>query len=272
MTLRHPAVAGYFYPKNPQALREQVEAYLKEEKIEEGSRQKALAIVSPHAGYIYSGRVAAAVFSRIKISSKLFILSPNHSGLGTQVAINQSGEWLTPLGEAKIDEELASEFMRRCNLVEEDSLAHRDEHSLEVQIPFVQFLKKDFTFVPLTFHHLPFETCKKIGEDLATCIQESGEEVLIIASTDMNHYESHEVTLKKDQFAIDPILELNPEVLYREVHKHGVTMCGIIPTTIALVAAKKLGAQKAMLVKHATSGDASGDYDSVVGYASFLIS
>jgi len=269
--IRKPAVAGYFYPQDPRTLIDQIQKFLKEEK-KEGPLEKAIALISPHAGYMYSGKVAAAGFARVNVPSKLFILSPNHTGEGAVAAINQSGRWMTPLGEAKVDEELARAFRERSPLIEEDSLAHATEHSLEVQIPFVQSLNKDFSFVPLTVQHLSFEECESLGEALAQTISEVGDEILIIASSDMNHYESQEVTMKKDQVAIDGLLHLDPEELYREVHRHRVTMCGIIPTTIALIAAKKLGAKKAELIRHATSGDMTGDYTSVVGYASFVIS
>ncbi len=268
MTTREPAVAGYFYPNNPKALREQIDSCLETDQ----TKQEATAIIVPHAGYIYSGSIAGAAFSRVEFPSKIFILSPNHTGLGAYVSINQKGEWKTPLGKAKIDEKLATLFMQYCSLAEEDSLAHEQEHSLEVQIPFLQILKKDFQFVPLTIQHLSFVECVEMGEVLAQTIIESNEKVLIIASTDMNHYESQKTTLKKDQIAIDPILEFNPEKLYQNVHQQDVTMCGVIPTTITLIAAKHLGAKKAELIKHATSGDVSGDYEKVVGYASFIVS
>src|SRR3990167_8883182 len=206
MIIRQPAVAGHFYSDNPKILRDQIEAYLnKKEK-----KQKATAIVVPHAGYIYSGSVAGKAYSNVEIPSRIFILSPNHTGLGAYVSINSEGKWITPLGEAKIDEELAKNFMKDCSLAEEDSLAHQQEHSLEVQLPFIQSLKKDFKFVPLTIQHLSFEECLEIGKAIAKSIQETRENVLLISSTDMNHYESQETTLEKDQIAIDAILEFNP--------------------------------------------------------------
>lgn len=268
MIIRQPAFAGSFYPNNPKILREEIENYL----VAGGIKEEATALIVPHAGYIYSGAVAGAAFSHVKIPSKIFILSPNHTGIGAYVSINQKGEWKTPLGKAEIDEKLATLFMQNHSLAEEDSLAHEQEHSLEVQIPFLQILKKDFQFVPLTVQHLSLEKCVEMGEALAQTIIESNEKALIIASTDMNHYESQEITLKKDQIAINSILEFNPEKLYQTVHQNDVTMCGIIPTTIVLIAAKKLGAKKAELIRHATSGEVSGDYEKVVGYASFVVS
>jgi len=272
MKTRSAAVAGQFYPRDPRVLEDELQIYLQEEISAGAQPKKAMAIVVPHAGYIYSGRVAASVFSRVEIPSRVFILSPNHTGEGAAVALNSEGEWMTPLGAASIDKKLANDFATRCLLAEEDTLAHESEHSLEVQLPFLQYLKKNFSFVPLTLQHLSYEECVQIGEALADCILNSGEEILIIASSDMNHYESEKETLKKDQVAIDAILALDPKALYENVHRRGVTMCGIIPTTISLIAAKKQGAQKAKLVKHQTSGQVTGDFHSVVGYAGLIIS
>lgn len=267
-TLRKAAVAGYFYPAKPQELKEQLASFMPLQK----TPQKAFAIIAPHAGYIYSGQTAADVYSKIKIPNKIFILSPNHTGEGAAISINTEGKWITPFGEVSIDSKLARAFMKHCPWAEEDEAAHREEHSLEVQLPFLQYLKKDFEFVPLTVQHISYEDCIILGEALAEAIHDMKEEVLIVASSDMNHYESHEKTLQKDQYAIDPILHMDPKTLYEQVHFHRVSMCGIIPATIALIASKLLGAKKSELITHSTSGPVSGDFQRVVGYASFLIS
>ncbi|MBI2066788.1 MAG: AmmeMemoRadiSam system protein B [Deltaproteobacteria bacterium] len=269
MPLRKPAVAGTFYPAQVQELESELKRCLSTHPT---SKEKVIGVVSPHAGYIYSGVVAGAVFSKIEIPDKLIILSPNHTGLGSPFSIMPEGEWETPLGRAKIDQPLASLFMKNCPLLEIDQEAHRREHSLEVQIPFLQHLKKAFSFVPVTLGHIPFEDCETVGQGLAATIRKSGEEILIIASSDMNHYESQGIAEKKDQIAIQQILKLDPKRLFDKVHQSSVSMCGIIPTTVMLIAAKELGAKKAELIKHATSGDVTGDYNSVVGYASLMIS
>lgn len=269
MQIREPAVAGTFYPGNPENLREEVQGYLRAEP--QTTPIQALGMVSPHAGYMYSGHVAGAVFSRLKIPQKLLVLCPNHTGLGVQASINLAGRWKTPLGETKIDSSLARHIQELFPLIEEDSQAHAREHALEVQLPFLQVLRPDFEFVPICLSHFSWEECREIGEAMAKLIQKSSEEILMVASSDMNHYEDQETTLRKDQIAIDCILELDPELLYQRVHEEGISMCGIIPTTCMMVAANELGAKKAILVKHATSGDVSGDYSAVVGYAGIII-
>jgi len=269
-TLRQPAVAGLFYPAEAGALQKQIASFFS--RCDASKARRAIALISPHAGYVYSGQTAASAFSRVKIPSRAFILSPNHTGDGVPLAINSTGAWRTPLGDVPIDSELARSFMHHCPWAQEDEEAHREEHSLEVQLPFLQCLREDFRFVPLTLQHLRYEDCEAIGLALAQTVRESGEEVLLIASSDMNHYESHERTLQKDQYAIEPILKMDPRALYEQVHRHDVSMCGIIPATVCLVAARALGASRAELVEHTTSGPVSGDYERVVGYASFIIS
>ena len=266
--IREPAVAGTFYTANPVTLRREVEKYLHEER---GRKHSAIGIVSPHAGYMYSGHVAGAVFSKVEVPKKLIILCPNHTGLGAWASINASGAWRTPLGDAPIDESLAKRLMALAPEIEEDQLAHRREHALEVQLPFVQSLQPEFSFVPLCLSHFSFGECENLGNALAKLIQESEAEILIVASSDMNHYENQERTLAKDERAIECILNLDPQSLYERIHQEDISMCGIIPTTSMLIAAKQLGAKKAELIKHATSGDITGDYSGVVGYAGVVV-
>ncbi|MBI2082541.1 MAG: AmmeMemoRadiSam system protein B [Deltaproteobacteria bacterium] len=266
--LRQPAVAGSFYPSDPKKLSEELKRCL---DFPPRPKKTSIGVVVPHAGYIYSGRVAGELYSQINIPDRLIIMSPNHTGYGVPFSIWPRGEWETPLGKAKVDEELAASFMNQCPLLKEDEEAHQFEHSLEVQIPFVQYLKKDFAFVPITFSHLRFEQCVEVGQAIAEIIQKSKQPILIIASSDMNHYESQKIAETKDQLAIGQILKLDPKGLYETVHQTQVSMCGIIPTTVMLVAARELGATKVELVHHATSGDVTKDYGSVVGYASLIV-
>jgi AmmeMemoRadiSam system protein B len=267
--IRPPAVAGYFYPGEPKSLQAELDRCLPPAPAK---RRKAVAIVVPHAGYKYSGAVAGETYSRIEIPERVVVLSPNHTGEGLPYALMTEGAWRTPLGEARIDTELARRFQKNCPLLEEDAAAHRAEHSLEVQIPFLQRLKPDFGFAPLTLSYIPFERCREVGRALAKTVQETPGSVLIVASSDLNHYQDQETTESKDYAAIRKVEALDPAGLYETVRKERISMCGIIPVTVALVAALELGAKNAELVRHATSGDVTGDYKAVVGYAGLVIS
>lgn len=268
MPIRKPAVAGYFYPGEESQLRRELGRCLVHQT---STKKKAIGVVSPHAGYKYSGAVAGEVFGRIEIPDRIIILSPNHTGEGATYSLWSKGSWQTPLGTANVDEELAARFLSNCPLLKEDTAAHRAEHSLEVQIPFLQFLKKDFQFVPLTLSYIPLEQCREVGHALAKTIRESKIPVLIAASSDMNHFENQEIAEKKDFLAIEQIQGLDGEGLYQTVRQNRISMCGIIPTAVMLFAAKDLGATKGELIRHATSGDVTGDYSSVVGYAGLIV-
>lgn len=265
--IRKPAVAGQFYPGAKEALKNAVNEFLQFD----AQPVKAFGVAAPHAGYIYSGGTAGHTYASAIIPKKCIVLSPNHTGMGASAAIMTSGEWSTPLGNIPIDEKLASSLKENCNLLTEDMTAHVAEHSLEVQLPFLQAKQPDLSIVPITFQHLMFEDCEAIGKAIAKTIKECGEDVLIVASTDMNHYENQTTTMHKDDMAIQRVLALDPKGLLSTCGEHRVTMCGVIPTSIMIVACKELGAEEAKLVEHTTSGDTSGDYDSVVGYAGFLV-
>ena len=272
--IRQPAVAGQFYPADPRALRREIEDFLRAEKVT-GSRPEkihALGCVVPHAGYIYSGGVAGAVYERLDLPQRYIILCPNHTGRGEPLAIMSHGVWRTPLGDVTIDEELAADLKSRFSLLSEDSAAHRSEHALEVQIPFLQVLQPDFRFVPIVVGTSQFEVLSALGASLASAMRESREQVLVIASSDMNHYESDPVTRVKDRRAIETILALDPRGLYDVVRQGNISMCGYGPTVAMLTAALKLGATKAELIRYATSGDAFGERDRVVGYAGIAVS
>jgi hypothetical protein len=266
-TVRHPAVAGRFYPARPEALLRDINSYL----AAGGERISAVGCVSPHAGYMYSGHVAGAVFARLELPARFIILCPNHTGMGKPLAIMSEGAWETPLGQAKIDAEIASELRQHYSKLSEDGEAHRAEHALEVQLPFLQALQPEFTFVPIAVGVSSYEALAVLGEAVAAVISAHKEKVLIIASSDMNHYESEAVTRIKDQKAIDRILTLDPKGLYDVVIDEDISMCGYGPTVAMLTAAKGLGARSAELVKYATSGDISGDRDMVVGYAGVIV-
>lgn len=266
--IRHAAVAGQFYPSDPILLRRQLEEFV---PVEKGSK-KALGIVVPHAGYIYSGAVAGAVFARVAVPDTVIILGPNHHGVGSRAALYPPGEWMTPLGNVPIQQQLSDLVRKHAAFVEEDSTAHHYEHSLEVQVPFLQLLRPDVAIVPLCLGFGDYATAKLLGQSLAMAIKEFGKEVLVVASSDMSHYEPADVARHEDNLAIQEMLNMNPEGMYSTVRSRGITMCGIIPATVMLVAAMEMGASKSELVRYATSGDVSGDFQQVVGYAGLMFS
>jgi len=264
---RAPAVAGRFYPGHPDELRAMIQGYLEPE----AAPQPALAAVCPHAGYIFSGAVAGKVLSRVAIPGRVLVLGPNHQGLGQRAAVMSQGDWLTPLGEVALDPELGEALKQASPLVREDDLAHRHEHSLEVQVPFLQMLRPDFRLTPLCLSMLSYPECAELGRAIAKAIGSLGEPVLLVASTDMTHYESAQSAQGKDELALGRILDLDPEGLYHTVAGRNISMCGVLPTTVALAAAKEMGATSAELVAYTNSGQVTGDYDQVVAYAGLII-
>lgn len=266
--VRPPAVAGRFYPGNAQRLRAEVEAYTAAPSgAGPESEIDALGCVVPHAGYMYSGYVAGAVYRRLALPRRYVILCPNHTGFGEPLAIMSQGAWHTPLGNADIDEELATELKQHMPLLSEDDQAHRSEHALEVQLPFLQVLAPGFRFVPITVGTSNFEALSALGIVIGNALNMLREPILVIASSDMNHYESDSVTRVKDHRAIEQLLALDPRGLYDVVREGDISMCGYGPAVVMLTAARKLGATKAELIRYATSGDVSGDKEMVVGYA-----
>ena len=270
-TVRRPAVAGRFYPAKPETLGRQLDEYLAADAaapVIEG----ALGCVVPHAGYMYSGHVAGAVFRRLPTRAAYIILCPNHTGRGVPLAIMSKGEWLTPLGTVPINAELAASLHQSCHLLMEDAKAHEDEHSIEVELPFLQRRGSAFSFVPIAIGVSRYAALEALGHGMAQALKASATPVLIVASSDMNHYEPDDVTRVKDRKAIDQILALDPVGLYEVVRKEDITMCGYGPTVAMLTAAKDLGASRAELIRYATSADTSGDRSAVVGYAGMVIS
>ena len=266
--VRKPAVAGYFYPGRAGELRALVEGLLDPQ----AKKAKALAVVSPHAGFVYSGRVAGAVYSSVEIPGRVVILGPSHQGIRSEFAIMSQGSWRTPLGEVPVDAELAEAIRARSPLIREDPGGHAAEHSLEVQLPFLQCLKEAFSMVPVCVSSSAgYDDLESLASAVAGAIMESGREALLVSSTDMSHYVSQEAARGLDGLAIDRMLALDPRGLFDVVGEKNISMCGYQPTTAVLLAAKALGARKAELVLYRTSGDASGDYDRVVGYAGLRI-
>ncbi len=264
---RAAAVAGQFYRGSASGLKNQVQGLL----LKGAQKERALGVVSPHAGLMYSGHVAGAVYSSIEFPRTFLLLGPNHTGLGAKVAIMDSGEWEVPTGTLTIDEALSSAITRRLPVVSPDIEAHRFEHSLEVQLPFIAFFSEDAKIVPITVMMMSREECELVGKAVADSIREVGYEIVIVASSDMSHYVPDDTARRLDGLALDEILRLSPEGLYSVVKKERITMCGVIPVTIMLYAVRELGAKEARLVRYATSGEISGDYEHVVGYAGVTI-
>lgn len=261
-------MGGYFYPGREDALRKMIETMIDPE-IE---KKKAVCVVSPHAGFEYSGPVAGTVFSSVELPERFVILGPSHRPIQSRVAIMREGIWETPLGNVPVDSDLADLIMSHSQLLEEDEIAHVHEHSLEVQLPFIQYFREDIAIVPVCLsYHISYKELEELGKSVARGIQECGQDVLIVSSTDMSHYVDQSVAKKKDFLAIDKILELDARGLYDVVERENISMCGFQPTTSAVVASKELGAEKASLIKYQTSGDRTGNMREVVGYAGIRI-
>lgn len=267
-TLRNSAVAGRFYPRDPEELRAELRTYSSQAPTQAPVR--AFGCIVPHAGYMYSGHVAGAVFARLEIPECCVVLGPNHTGMGGAFAIMSEGEWETPLGRIPVDGPLAAALKQACPLLLEDSNAHRAEHAIEVELPFLQMRQPDLRFVPIVLGTGQLESLEQLGLALADIIAARSQPVLIVTSSDMNHYESDAATRAKDGKAIERILALDAPGLHRVVTQQDVSMCGFGPAIVMMTAAKKMGAQSAELVKYATSGDISGDRQMVVGYAGLL--
>ncbi|OGS41482.1 MAG: AmmeMemoRadiSam system protein B [Euryarchaeota archaeon RBG_16_62_10] len=269
--MRHPAVAGQFYAGDDKSLRSQIEqCYLgplgpgRLPKLSEGKR-KVLGGVSPHAGYIYSGMVAAHLYARIAedgFAKTFVVLGPNHTGAGSGLAVTVE-DFETPLGTVKVDKELAKAI--RKDLVDEDPEAHRHEHSIEVQLPFLQHISPDFRFVPLCMGFQDYEAATSVGRTIAGAIK--GKDVVVIASTDMSHYVTKETAKRKDGLALDAIRAMDPRRLYEVVRDNDISMCGYGPVMATLTAC---AGGRATVLKYATSGDVYPMRD-VVGYASVVI-
>lgn len=264
--IRQPAVAGYFYPGKRQELIRSLEGFVSSQ----GTKARAMAIVVPHAGYMYSGAVAGSVYSAIELPQRFIILCPNHTGAGSDFDVHPEGQWLTPMGSAEVDTEMCEQLLRLFPASVRDGEAHRREHSLEVQLPFLQYLKGDIRFLPVCIRQFRWNQLQDLANALVQIVKGSSEEILIIASSDMTHYESQESAGRKDRMAIDRMEKLDARGLYDTVHEHDISMCGYLPATVAMLAAKQLGATQGKLIQYATSGDVTHDYGSVVGYAGLI--
>jgi len=283
MGVRNPIVAGAFYPSDPNELIEIIE-YCYFHKLGPnsipigGEYKKPVGVVVPHAGYIYSGAPAThsykAISERVSGDITAIILGPNHTGLGEGVSVID-GIWKTPLGDVSTDTEFIDKLWKECDVVELDELAHNREHSIEVQLPFLQHIglrqSVKFKIVPICMAIQDYETSMDVGYFIAKIAKELNRNVVIIASTDFSHYEPQESASKKDALIVKNILAMDEKNLYSDVITYNISMCGYGPTMAMIRAMKELGATTSKLLSYCTSGDITGDYSSVVGYGSLLI-
>lgn len=265
--IRRARFAFEWYPGDPGKLRSALESYVDRSE----APVTALGVAAPHAGYVYSGAVAGSVYGRVRIPDTVVVLCVNHRGLGARAAILSDGEWETPLGNVPIDSGFAELLRGHAPLLEEDARAHSAEHSLEMQVPFLKYLNPGVRLVPVCLERLSYTECEDLGRALARSAGETADPVLLVASTDMSHFEPEERARSLDMLAIERIRQLDPRGLYDTVRKQRISMCGVVPTTVVLAACRGLGATRATLVRYATSGDITGDHGSVVGYAGVVL-
>ncbi len=266
-TVRLPVVSGSFYPGNKAALTDELKRLL-DLKAE---RKKVLGLMSPHAGYAYSGRVMGSVFARIDVPETVVILAPNHTGLGSPFSIWPEGYWSTPLGDVPTDEELVQEIIASCDLVKKNREAHVREHSAEVILPFLQYLNSQVKIAVIVIRSKSYEDLMVFGKSLGAVLLNLRKDSLVVASSDMSHYENQQSANRKDRVAISEIVALREAALYRVVREHNITMCGVDPVVSMLICSKEREATKAELIRYETSGVVSGDYDHVVGYAGVIV-
>ncbi len=263
--LREAQVAGMFYERDAPALKKHISRYI----IKVENKYKTKGVVVPHAGYIYSGKTAGAVFSSIEIPDLVIILGPNHTGLGKSISVMAEGIWRTPLGDCKINEPMANEIIKNCKFAAKDIYAHLKEHSIEVELPFLQFLKQGFSFVPICLSEPDLNKLSNLAISIADVIKDK--EVLLVASTDLTHYEEAKAAEKKDKLILDSIKELNPEKMVKYLYEYDISMCGWMPVYVLLTASKLLGAKEGKIISYTNSGEATGDYEQVVGYGGAVI-
>ncbi len=264
--IREPAVAGAFYPASAAELASGVDRFLAAGK---GPAAPALGMVVPHAGYIYSGGVAGAAYAHVAVPPRVILMGPNHTGLGfSRAALAPAESWRTPLGRAPRDEPVWTALSAAPG-VASDAAAHAREHSLEVQLPFLQRVRPELTMTALCLAHLSYAECERLAGAVASAARQAS--ALVVASSDMSHYLPAVEARAADHRALEPLLALDAEGLYRRVHEEEITMCGIIPAVVMLLAARALGARSAELVRYAHSGEVSGDDERVVGYAGVIV-
>jgi len=269
--IRNPAVAGQFYPQQAKKLNETIAAFFPQDPQSSQRKDDVVAVISPHAGYVYSGDVAAKTLWRVRDARTYIIIGPNHTGYGEEFSIMREGSWKMPLGDIAINTPLASRIVENSSIIEDDPQAHLHEHSLEVQLPFLQYMnKKQFDFVPIVIGGGTLRELKDIAKTIAAAVEDT-RDCAVVASSDMSHYEPQSEVESKDKLAISHILALDEDALYESIRHYGISMCGYASAVIAVSYARLKGARDAELIHYHTSGDINGDYVSVVGYAGIAI-
>ncbi|MHC4606938.1 MAG: AmmeMemoRadiSam system protein B [Planctomycetota bacterium] len=263
MSVRPSAVAGAFYPGSPAQLRQMLEEFLPP-----AERVPALAVVSPHAGYVYSGGTAGAVFARVEVPRDVVILALNHRGAGAEFSLWPAGKWETPLGQVEVAGDLVDAIREGCG-AKVDENGHLGEHSAEVQVPFLQMVREDVRIAPVSFA-LGLESFDRLC-DFGRRLAKIDREFLVVVSTDLNHFDPHEVTREKDRHAIEAIAKLDGKALKEALEKHAISMCGCAPTIAMIAFAKERGATEAKLIQYRTSGEVGGDMGQTVGYAGMIV-
>jgi AmmeMemoRadiSam system protein B len=272
--IRESVVSGQFYPNRSQDLRKMIEDF----KPKGSSKVCAKGIILPHAGYIYSGRVAVAAVSKVLAKKRIIILGPNHTGLGASFGLWPKGAWRIPFGEIKIDEELAQSILSAGSRIREDYECHLgdpsilEEHSIEVELPILYYFLGEFKFVPIACKMASLDMYREAASQIFEAVKGIKDEVLLVASTDLTHYEPDSSARKKDRSAIEAIVNLDEKELLDKIAMQNITMCGVAPVAILISCLKKLGAKKSCVELYQTSGDSSGDYSAVVGYVGMTIS
>ncbi|MCL5674490.1 MAG: AmmeMemoRadiSam system protein B [Candidatus Omnitrophica bacterium] len=266
--IRNPVVSGYFYPGEKHALTKMLKSYVGIS----GEKEHVKAVICPHAGYVYSGKVAGSVYGKIEMPDSVIILGPNHHGFGEPFAIMKEGVWRTPLGDVEINKTLAEKILEKSGYLQDDALAHSQEHSLEVQVPFIQYVKNNVRIVPIVLSgSIDSIAWPEIGNAISEGIKDYQEKTLIVASSDFTHYENQKTAEENDRYAIEAILALDEELFIERVSERNISICGYGPIITAMFASKNLGAKKAEIIDYKTSGNVTGDYDQVVGYAGIII-
>lgn len=264
-TIRKARVAGQFYP----ATKEEIESFIAKYIKKECEEESAFGVVMPHAGYMYSGQTAARTIKNVRVPDTVIMLGPNHTGLGSPISIMHEGRWSTPVGDIPINAKVANKLIKENPLFEADMAAHLNEHSLEVELPFLWYKNKNVQIIPISVGTHDLKQCRSIGETIAEVIV--GNDILIVASSDMTHYESRASAKDKDTRVLRAIEALDENALADVVKNYDISMCGFLPVYVMLVAAKRLGAQRAKVIQYCTSGDVTGDYEQVVGYAGIVV-